>query len=529
MLSEIAFNSINELIVRKSPMSETLQAITSQMMKDEEVALARIWLLDKGDICETCVLRKECPNQDSCLHLTASKGRNIKGKSVWSDLDGNFSRIPIGIRKVGYVGKSGESVYLSDLLTTKSSWIANEDWIKAEKIEGFAAHPLKFQDDILGVIAVFSRKNISQESFEWLRVYAEQASIAIANARAFEEIEKLRQKLEDENDYLKEEIEETAQHKFLIGKSPVWAKILQQIELVGNSEATVLLTGESGTGKEMVARALHEASSRRDKPLVKVNCAAISNELFESEFFGHIKGAFTGAFKDRLGRFQLADGGTIFLDEMGELPLAMQGKLLRVLQEKQFERVGEDRTRTVDVRVIAATNRDLWKEVETGNFRQDLFYRLSVFPIHLPPLRERLEDIELLARHFLTKYNGKDFSLTDNDIKTLQNYSYPGNVRELQNIVERAIILARCNRLNFTMPQVLDRMIVTETQSVTEEKPILTYRDLKNLERENIIKALRESNYKIYGTGGASEILETKPTTLISKIKALEIPMRPEF
>lgn len=529
MLSEIAFNSINELIVRKSPMSETLQAITSQMMKDEEIALARIWLVDKGDICETCVLRKECPNQESCLHLTASKGRNIKGMSDWSDLNGNFSRIPIGIRKVGYVGKSGESVYLSDLLTTKSSWIANEDWIKAENIDGFAAHPLRFQDDILGVIAVFSRKNISQESFQWLRVYAEQASIAIANARAFEEIEKLRQKLEDENDYLKEEIEETAQHKFLIGKSPVWAKILQQIELVGTSEATVLLTGESGTGKEMVARALHEASLRRKKPLVKVNCAAISNELFESEFFGHIKGAFTGAFKDRLGRFQLADGGTIFLDEIGELPLQMQGKLLRVLQEKQFERVGEDRTRTVDVRIIAATNRDLWAEVESGNFRQDLFYRLSVFPIHLPPLRERLEDIEPLARHFLKQYNGKDFSLTDNDIKTLQNYSYPGNVRELQNIVERAIILANCNRLNFTMPQVLNRMIVTETPEITSEKSILTYQDLKNLERENIIKALQKTNFKIYGIGGAAEVLGSKPTTLISRIKALQIPTRPEF
>lgn len=527
MSSEIAFDSINQLIVRKSPVKETLQAITSQMLKNEEIALARIWLVDKGDICETCVMRPECPNQERCLHLTASQGRNLTGETDWSNMDGRFKRFPIGVRKIGYVAESGKSVFLDSLQTEKSSWIVDETWIKAEKVNGFAAHPLKFQDDILGVIAVFCRKNISQESFEWLRVFAEQASIAIANARAFEEIEKLRQKLEDENDYLKEEIEETKQHKFLIGKSPVWTKILQQIELVGTSDATVLLTGESGTGKEMVARALHEASPRRNQPLVKVNCAAISNELFESEFFGHIKGAFTGALKDRLGRFQLADGGTIFLDEIGELPLQMQGKLLRILQEKQFERVGEDRTRTVDVRVIAATNRDLWAEVESGNFRQDLFYRLSVFPIHLPPLRERLEDIEPLARHFLKQYNGKNFSLTDNDIKTLQNYPYPGNVRELQNIVERTIILANCNRLNFTMPQVLNRMIVTDTQEITEEKSILTYQDLKNLERENIIKALRESSYKIYGTGGASEILGTKPTTLISKIKALKIPMRP--
>ncbi len=383
------------------------------------------------------------------------------------------------------------------------------------------------------MIVVFSRKNISNESFDWLRVFAEQASIAIANARAFEEIEKLRQKLEDENDYLKEEIEETKQHKFLIGKSPVWAKILQQIELVGTSDTTVLLTGESGTGKEMVARALHEASLRKENPLIKVNCAAISNELFESEFFGHIKGAFTGAFKDRTGRFQLADGGTIFLDEIGELPLQMQGKLLRVLQEKQFERVGEDKTRTVDVRVIAATNRDLAKEVENGNFRQDLFYRLSVFPIHLPPLRERLEDIEPLTQHFLRQFSAKmhcePLKLTAENIKTLKSYWYPGNVRELQNIVERAIILSQCSLLNFTVPQVIEQVLINETPAETVEKSILTYTDLKNLERENIVQALQTSSYKIYGNGGAAEILGSKPTTLVSRIKALEIPMRPEY
>ncbi len=248
---------------------------------------------------------------------------------------------------------------------------------------------------------------------------------------------------------------------------------------------------------------LARSESARDKPLVKVNCAAISNELFESEFFGHIKGAFTGAFKDRTGRFQLADGGTIFLDEIGELPLQMQGKLLRVLQEKQFERVGEDRTRTVDVRIIAATNRDLWAEVEAGNFRQDLFYRLSVFPIHLPPLRERLEDIEPLTEHFLRQFASKMhceiFKLTAEDIKKLQSYSYPGNVRELQNIVERAIILAQCNRLNFTMPQVLNRMIVSELKKKDVRKSILTYQELRDLERENIIHSLQKSNYKIYG------------------------------
>lgn len=531
MRSEIAFDSINDLIVRNSPVDETLQAIASQMFAHEGVALARIWLIDKGDICDSCVMRPICPDQERCLHLTASSGSDIAGKNIWSNIHGKFQRFPIGVRKVGHVAATGESIWLSDLSKTKNSWIAEQDWVVEEQIEGFAAHPLKFKNDILGVVAVFSRNNISQESFEWLRSFAEQASIAIANARAFEEIDRLRSQLKEENEYLREEISEITPHKFLIGKSPVWAKILQQIELVGPSDATVLLTGESGTGKEMVARALHEASPRSNKPLVRVNCAAITAELFESEFFGHVKGAFTGAFKDRLGRFQLADGGTIFLDEMGELPLPMQGKLLRVLQEKQFERVGEDRTRTVDVRIIAATNRDLWAEVENGIFRQDLYYRLSVFPIHLPPLRERLEDLEPLVRHFLkesaAKMNCEVLRLTDNDIRTLQGYWYPGNVRELQNIVERAIILARCSRLNFTMPQAINHMIVTETQEPVAERSILTYHDLKELERENIVRTLKQTNYKIYGDDGAAKLLGTKPTTLISRIKSMEIPMRP--
>lgn len=535
MRSEIAFESINDLIVRNSPVEETLQAIAAQMFEHEEVALARIWLIDKGDICDSCVMRPSCPDQERCLHLTASAGRDVEGNHTWANITGRFQRFPIGVRKVGRVAASGEPILLDDLSVKESTWIVDQDWVVAEKIDGYAAHPLRFKNDILGVVAVFSRKNIRQESIEWLRVFAEQASIAIANARAFEEIDKLRSQLKEENEYLREEIGEATPHKFLIGESPVWTKIVHQIDLVASSDATVLLTGESGTGKEMVARALHEAGPRRDKPLVRVNCAAISPELFESEFFGHVKGAFTGAFKDRIGRFQLADGGTIFLDEMGELPLALQGKLLRVLQEKQFERVGEDRTRTVDVRVIAATNRDLWAEVEKGNFRQDLFYRISVFPIHLPPLRERPEDIAPLARHFLdtlaAKSQKKSLKLSPQDIKILQGYSFPGNVRELQNIIERAVIMAQSSRLNFSLPQVINRLIdidlvPTEDAKMTENR-IKNYEELKELERENLISALRKTNYKIYGNAGAADLLRIKPTTLISRIKAMKIQMRP--
>lgn len=533
MISAMPFNSINSLILRKSPLEETLQSIVSQVSSYEDIALVRIWLIDKGDICESCVMRPECPNQEKCLHLTASVGNSKNGEKIWQETDGQFKRFPIGVRKIGLTAQSAKPLLLEHLDKNDVDWIVKKDWIKTEKITGFVSFPLKFQDDVLGVIGVFSRKDISKDSFEWLRVYAEQASIAIANARAFEEIEKLRQKLEDENEYLKEEIEEASQHKFLIGVSPVWKKIIKQIELVGDSEASVLITGESGTGKELIARALHDASGRKDKPLVKVNCAAITAELFESEFFGHVKGAFTGAFTERAGRFQVADGGTIFLDEIGEIPLNLQGKLLRVLQEQQFERVGEDKTRSVDVRVIAATNKNLEEEVEKGNFRQDLFFRLSVFPINVPPLRDRIEDVEPLTKHFLKqiakKMNCKVFNLTKQDINILKNYWYPGNVRELQNIVERAMILAQCERLNFQMPEVLNQMIVKENVGREVKQPILSYGELKKLERENIIRALQESNYKIYGTGGAAEILGSKPTTLISRIKSLKIPMRPKL
>lgn len=330
----------------------------------------------------------------------------------------------------------------------------------------------------------------------------------------------------------------------LIGESAAWRKVLQQIELVATSNATVLITGESGTGKEVVAKAIHMKSPRRPHPVVKVNCAAIAPELFESEFFGHTRGAFTGAHRERTGRFGLADGGTIFLDEVGEIPPALQGKLLRVLQEGQYERVGEDRTRNVDVRVIAATNRDLAKEVEAGRFRQDLFYRLSVFPIHIEPLRERLEDVPLLAQHFLRKMNWRDECrepkrLSQENLRALQNYHYPGNVRELENIIERAGILSRCFLYKLDVQQILDAMLLSEQRkqlslisiepsaSDSRSPRIMTYAEMKNWERENLISALQATAYRIYGTGGAADLLGVKPTTLASRIKALQIPLRP--
>ncbi len=345
-----------------------------------------------------------------------------------------------------------------------------------------------------------------------------------------------------------EDAETAASNKIgsgLIGKSAAWQKVLRQIELVAASDATVLITGESGTGKELVARAIHEGGAGRNRPLVRVNCAAIAPDLFESEFFGHSKGAFTGAHKDRVGRFGTADGGTILLDEVGEIPLALQGKLLRVLQEGQYERVGEDRTRNVNVRVVAATNRDLPKEVEVNRFRQDLYYRLSIFPIHIAPLRERLEDVPDLAEHFLQKLHWRDSSnsccpirLSRENIVALQNYHYPGNVRELGNIIERAGILSRCWLVKLNLEQILAAMLLSDQRSqmppgeadaprLNQLAKILTYAEMKNLERENLLTALKAANYRIYGAGGAAELLGTKPTTLVSRIKALDIEMRP--
>jgi transcriptional regulator with GAF, ATPase, and Fis domain len=339
------------------------------------------------------------------------------------------------------------------------------------------------------------------------------------------------------------DMNETEFAENLIGKSAAWQKVLRQIELVAASDATVLITGESGTGKELVARAIHEQSARRAAPMIRVNCAAIAPELFESEFFGHARGAFTGAHKDRIGRFGAADGGTIFLDEVGEIPPGLQGKLLRVLQEGQYERVGEDRTRNVNVRVVAATNRDLQKEVGENRFRQDLYYRLSVFPIHIQPLRERLEDVPVLAEYFLRKLRWRDSSscakmieLDEENIRALQNYHYPGNVRELENIIERAGILSRCFLIKLDLRQILDAMLLSEQRrqyfspentEKTDAPVILTYEELKNLERENLIRALKAANYRIYGAGGAAELLGTKPTTLASRLKALDIQVRP--
>ena len=345
---------------------------------------------------------------------------------------------------------------------------------------------------------------------------------------ALSEVEQLRDRLQAENQYLQEEIKTHHNFEEIIGTSTGIDNAIEAINMVAPTDANVLIVGETGTGKELVARAIHAASRRKDKPLIKVNCASIPHELFESEFFGHVKGAFTGAVRDRAGRFELADGGTLFLDEVGEIPPDMQSKLLRVLQEGEYERIGDERTRKVDVRVLAATNRDLKQEIDAGKFRRDLYYRLNVFPVEVNPLRHRRQDIPALASHFLElavrRLNSSTSPLTKGHVRELQAYDWPGNVRELQNVIERAVIRSRGGTLRFDLPYAVE----VEAPSTAREGSgeyhtgtVISEADMRRRERDNVLAALAQTNWKIYGTDGAAELLGVKPTTLASRIKKL--------
>lgn len=377
----------------------------------------------------------------------------------------------------------------------------------------YTSTPIRNRGVIVGAVIVFRDVTLRREGEERLR-------------NALIEVDRLRERLELENAYLQEEIRNDIDQRGIVGQSPAIDAICQQIELVAPSDASVLISGESGTGKELIARAIHDASARRDRPMIRVNCAAVPRDLFESEFFGHAKGAFTGALRDRIGRFELADGGTLFLDEVGEIPLELQGKLLRVLQEGQVERLGEARTRQVDVRIIAATNRELTREVREGRFREDLYFRLNVFPIHAAPLRERLEDVPLLVAHFLQKPGRKGFldglSVRAVDMARLQSYDWPGNIRELQNVIERAVILARDGKLTIDLP---NGRAIQAPPPATPPRPtdIRRESDRRAAERADIEAALRAANGKVAGPGGAAELLGVKPTTLSSRIKTLAL------
>ena len=671
--------SLAVAVAAERNLQDVLQTIVRGLASHPGVALARIWLLLPGDICDSCFLRDECNDRTHCLHLVASAGTPIHSQEEdWSLLSGHFRRIPMNAYVAGYVGATGKAILIQDIASDHLQ-LARPEWVHLEGIRSIAAHPFISCDRVLGVLGILTREPIDERAFAWLGTFANQAAVAISNTRAFEELERahealresgarssailetsldcivtanhegrilefnqaaektfgyrraevigkllaetiipetmrdrrshgltriveagesqllgsrieliarradgsefpielamsrvalpgppiftgfirditerkraeeevarLRRQLELENAYLNEQVKERLTFTETVGTSPAFLEVLQQVDMVARTDAAVLITGESGTGKELAARAIHERSSRRGRPLVTVNCASVPRELFESEFFGHVKGAFTGAVRDRIGRFQLADGGTIFLDEVGEIPLELQSKLLRVLQDQQVQRVGEDQVRQLDVRVIAATNHNLKEECEAGRFRRDLYYRLSVFPIELPPLRNRSEDIPLLAMHFLDvaarRLNCPNVALTDQALEQLMAYGWPGNIRELRNVIERALILSQHGPLRIDLVlgnsaavassrQTRRADDVVEAPGHSAGSKVLSQVELARHERDNIIAALEQADWRISGIGGAAEILGVKPTTLASRLKrfGIERPVR---
>jgi len=391
---------------------------------------------------------------------------------------------------------------------------------EAEGLKCVCVLPLFASTRELGTLAVgaLAENAFQQEDIDLLAQVANQIAIAVENALAYREIAELKNKLAEEKLYLEEEIRTEHNFEEVIGESAALKRALSQVETVAPTDSTVLVLGETGTGKEMIARAIHDLSRRRDGTFVKINCAAIPTGLLESELFGHEKGAFTGAIAQKIGRFELAHHGTLFLDEVGDIPLELQPKLLRVLQEKEFERLGGTRTIRVDVRLVAATNRNLGQMVEEGLFRRDLYYRLNVFPILIPPLRERNEDVPLLVRYFVQKYARRMDrhieTISADEMDALTHYHWPGNVRELENLIERAVILSPGPEL---------RVPIAELEPRSETPSNLS---LQAAEREHIVRTLRETKGVVGGPRGAAARLGLKRTTLQSKMRKLGIAPR---
>jgi formate hydrogenlyase transcriptional activator len=406
--------------------------------------------------------------------------------------------------------------------------------LRAEGMQTILCIPLSNRGRTFGSLNLASRRPDAfvDGDIEVVQQVAAQVAIAVENAVAFKEIDALKEKLSEEKLYLEEEIRNAFNFEEIVGESAAIRRVLAQVELVAPAGTTVLLQGETGTGKEVIARAVHNLSPRRERTFVKINCAAIPSGLLEAELFGHERGAFTGALNQKIGRFELADRGTLFLDEIGDIPLELQPKLLRVLQEQEFERLGSNRTQRVDVRVVAATNRDLPKLVAERAFRSDLYYRLNVFPIHIPALRERKEDVPLLVRYFVQKFSralNKTVEYVPADVmEALTNYAWPGNIRELENLIERAVLLSPGKELRVPLAELKSTSAIPDPAtpfsafsiSTVSSAPVST---LEEAERQHILRALRQTEWRIAGPKGAANILGMKRTTLQARMRKLGI------
>src|SRR5215467_14224533 len=484
-------------MVSNLELSELLHAISASVRRVMGCDAAAVMLPDEGGKW----LRVHA------LDYPDSKGIFVEGALV-----------PIEGTLPGDAFKTGNPIVINRLdPDTVSSEMYQK--AKAEGMNSFCDLPLISRKRLLGILAVARRdeNTFDEDQVQFLSQVANQVAIAIENATVFGEIAKLRDKLAQEKLYLEEEIRGEMDFEGIVGQSSGLRQVLNLVETVAPSDSTVLLLGETGTGKELIARAIHDRSRRKDRTLVKLNCAAFPTGLLESELFGHERGAFTGAITQKIGRLELAHQGTLFLDEIGDLPLELQPKILRALQEKEFERLGGTRTIPVNVRLVAATNRNLAKMVEEREFRPDLYYRLKVFPLEIPPLRERLEDIPLLVKYFVSQHarrmNRHIETIRPETMEALVRWRWPGNVRELENFIERAVILS---------PGAVLRAPLAELELAPE--PVnATSANLQDAERDHILRVLREAKGMISGPDGAAKRLGLKRTTLNSKLKKLGI------
>ena len=483
-------------------------------------------------------LRRIIPFSGAALTLYVPNTRSFRYFAMEGAIPSEHFRIGVEFNRQqtisGWVFDHQRPVVRRDL--EKEQQYPNDSRLIAQGIYSDCIVPLIIGGKSIGTLNVGStdKNQYSEATMETLQEIANQVALAVANMQAYEEIVELKGRLEKENVYLQQEIRTEHNFEEIIGNSPALLAVLRKVEQVAPTDSTVLIYGETGTGKELIARAIHDRSARKNRPLLKVNCSAISAGLVESELFGHVKGAFTGAFERHIGRFELSDGGTIFLDEIGELPLETQVKLLRVLQEREFEPVGSNRPVRVDVRIIAATNRDLQESIRTGTFRSDLFYRLNVFPMDMPPLRERGADISQLAMFFLARFSkkfGKSIqAMPRATVDLLTGYSWPGNIRELQNVIERAVILSHSSVLELE-PELVPLLapsaspVVDGQTSAEDEQPFVSALPaaptLEELERRHIAAVLNQTNGVVEGPRGAAKILGLHPNTLRHRMQKL--------
>lgn len=502
-------------------LADVLGAISAALSPRLEFDSIGLLVCENGYVSLHALYARDTPRNPG--ESLASLVARIRAKRSGAAIQGGLVlEIPIADSCVAEIEKTGRAYACEDLeLGTR---FREEELLQSYGIRSYVSLPLVKHGQLIGAVNFLSFKKM-QFTTDELRLLEDASavvSIAVANALAYEKIKSLQEQLEKENRILQDEIDQRSMYEEIVGTSQQILKVLDDVDRVGPADTTVLLAGETGTGKELVARAIHRRSLRADRAMVKVNCAALPQELIASELFGHEKGAFTGALQRRIGRFEAADGGTIFLDEIGELSPDMQVALLRVLQEREFERVGGNTTIHTDVRVIAATNRDLRQEVAEGRFREDLFYRLNVFPIQVPALRDRRDDIPLLIEYFVARYAlraGKRIDHIDNQsFNCMMKYSWPGNIRELQNVVERAVLLADGRVLK------LDRGILGQTaRSVAPPPDGGSPAEEREQQRQEIEEALRQTGGRVSGPKGAAVRLGVPASTLESRIRNLGI------